>query len=303
MLRALIRSKSVAATGLPSGAGRQTHRSTQLLSLLWWGRLRIRGTAAFVIVSSRPARASEKLSFYHCFGGAAAGPRTLSFDHCFVQCSASPKSQLLSLFCAAGRLEPENSAFLIVLRSLAPSQKNSAFITILAQPGTAPWKTLLLSLFCAARARLKKINLYQCFGSRLHRLIRGGLPPLSGKLSLYHGFGSRFPELPCAASSRESTQKSKTLLQKLYSSLLFSTLLYCAVRRAGRRRVGAGHARRRRSLRSASMIIYRPMRKALVSFLTLAALGALALTCPAQQNRGYYRFPALHGNTIVFTSE
>ena len=33
------------------------------------------------------------------------------------------------------------------------------------------------------------------------------------------------------------------------------------------------------------------------------ALLAVALLCSAQTNRGYYRFPAIHGDTIVFTSE
>jgi tricorn protease len=30
---------------------------------------------------------------------------------------------------------------------------------------------------------------------------------------------------------------------------------------------------------------------------------AIPLFCSAQTNRGYYRFPAIHGDTIVFTSE
>ncbi len=33
------------------------------------------------------------------------------------------------------------------------------------------------------------------------------------------------------------------------------------------------------------------------------ALLAIPLVCSAQTNRGYYRFPAIHGDTIVFTSE
>ena len=36
---------------------------------------------------------------------------------------------------------------------------------------------------------------------------------------------------------------------------------------------------------------------------TLFLIAASVCVCLAQQNRGYYRFPAIYGNTIVFTSE
>src|SRR5262249_8818759 len=147
----------------------------------------------------------------------------------------SEKLSFYHCFGAAWHRTLENSAFITVLRSSSETQKN--------QP---------LSMFWIAPPPPHS----------------GALPPLFGKLSLYHCFGSRFLELPCAASSRESAQKSKRFFKNstlLYFSLPYS--IFCAVRRAAPR----AHPRRRRSLRSASMIIYRPMRKALVSFLTLAA--------------------------------
>src|SRR5437870_488531 len=52
------------------------------------------------------------------------------------------------------------------------------------------------------------------------------------------------------------------------------------------------------------MIISAPMRH--LSLTLLSALGltaALVTLCSAQQNRGYYRFPAIYNDTIVFTSE
>jgi tricorn protease len=39
------------------------------------------------------------------------------------------------------------------------------------------------------------------------------------------------------------------------------------------------------------------------AILALLLSTASALVCAAQQNRGYYRFPAIHGDTVVFTSE
>ena len=37
--------------------------------------------------------------------------------------------------------------------------------------------------------------------------------------------------------------------------------------------------------------------------LVLVSIAAFVLVCSAQQNRGYYRFPAIHADAIVFTSE
>lgn len=37
--------------------------------------------------------------------------------------------------------------------------------------------------------------------------------------------------------------------------------------------------------------------------LALVSIAAFVSLCSAQQNRGYYRFPSIHGDTIVFTSE
>ena len=46
------------------------------------------------------------------------------------------------------------------------------------------------------------------------------------------------------------------------------------------------------------------MRRLTVRFSSTTCLIAiLASISYAQQNRGYYRYPAIHGNTIVFTSE
>src|SRR5262245_42863980 len=39
------------------------------------------------------------------------------------------------------------------------------------------------------------------------------------------------------------------------------------------------------------------------TFITLAIIASVAPVCSAQENRGYYRFPAIHAGTIVFTSE
>src|SRR5260370_3812149 len=52
-----------------------------------------------------------------------------------------------------------------------------------------------------------------------------------------------------------------------------------------------------------SMIIYRPMRDLIAILMTFIVIASLALVCSAQENRGYYRFPAIHGNTIAFTSD
>src|SRR5262245_20684824 len=53
-----------------------------------------------------------------------------------------------------------------------------------------------------------------------------------------------------------------------------------------------------------SMIISAPMRQISLRLLsTLVLAAALVAVASAQQNRGYYRFPAISGDIIVFTSE
>ena len=37
--------------------------------------------------------------------------------------------------------------------------------------------------------------------------------------------------------------------------------------------------------------------------LAFVSAAAFVVLCSAQQNRGYYRFPSIHGDSMVFTSE
>src|SRR5215831_6821747 len=184
---------------------------------------------------------SEKSAFITVLRSRTTRARKLSFSHCFAEPGAeSEKLSFYHYFGAARHRTLENSAFVTVLRSSSETQKNQPLSMFWiapppphsGRPPSAFRKTQPLSRFWIALS-----------GASLRRFL-------------------------ARIDSKVQNASSKTLL---FSTFLYPTLLYCAVRRAGRRRVGAGHARRRRSLRSASMIIYRPMRKALVSFLTLAA--------------------------------
>src|SRR5258708_1582614 len=67
---------------------------------------------------------------------------------------------------------------------------------------------------------------------------------------------------------------------------------------------GNGHQHQRLTIsqtqtRVARLIYLFPMRRLFPALL----LFSLLPLCFAQQNRGYYRFPAIHGNVIAFTSE